>query len=138
MAKLYIIGEEDGGVLLVKTDPVMLTHISKDTISAYATSHGMTFDGVLGKIAAGAKAIINKTTTGDSFPDLDTSYDAVAKIVGAGTAMSDVRFCFVADIDDADWATSRTVVAPISQALGHLNPPSSPEDFVQLRDAPLD
>ncbi|WP_374370919.1 hypothetical protein [Dongia sp.] len=133
-----MIGDPESGILFVKTSPLMTTHISKATIDAYASSHNETFASVFGKIAAGAKAIINKTATSQTIPDVDTSYEAIGKMIGAGATVSDAQFCFVADINDADWKTYRSIVAPISKALGHLSPPASPEDFVQLRDAPLD
>lgn len=138
MARLYIIGDQEAGVLFVKTDPLMLTHISKATIQAYASSHGKTFDDVLGQIAAGAKAAMNKTAVSTNIPDLDTSYDAIGKLVGMGTVVSDVQFCFVTDIGNVDWLSGRWAVPPITTALSQLKPPASPQDFVQLNNAPLD
>lgn len=138
MARLYIIGDHEAGVLFVKTDPLMLTQISKATIQAYASSHGKSYDDVLGQIAGGAKAAMNKTATSTTIPDVDTSYDAVGKMIGMGTTLSDVQFCFATDIGSVDWASNRWTVPPISAALAQLKPPASPADFVQLSNSPLD
>jgi len=138
MAKLYIIGDPETGILFVKTDPVMLTHISKETVSAYASSHNMSFSDVFAQIAAGAKKAGNKAATSTNIADLDTSYEAIGKMIGTGAVVSDAQFCFVTDVSNVDWANVRFVIPPIGTALSHLNPPASPEDYVQLRSAPLD
>jgi hypothetical protein len=138
MSQFYVIGDRKTGVLLVRTDPVMVARISKATIEAYATSHGTTYDAVFGQIAGGARAVMNKTASVAAMPDIDSSYDAIGKLVSAGSTMSDVDFCFTADVAGTDWSATRWVVAPIGSAISSLNPTGSPEDFVQLRDAPLD
>jgi hypothetical protein len=138
MSQLYIIGDRNTGVLLVRTEPVMVARISKATIEAYAASHGSTYDAVFGQIAGGARAVLNKTASAARIPDIDTSYDAIGKLVGSGSKMSDVDFCFTGDVVGTDWSAIRWVVPPISAALATLNPTGSPESFLQLRDAPLD
>jgi hypothetical protein len=137
MPRLYVIGDREAGVLFVKTDPLMLTQITKATIQSYATAHGQTYDQVLGQIAGGAKAAINKTASSTTIPDIDTSYEAIGKLVGAGSAISDVQFCFAAELGSVDWSSNRWTVPPISAALAQLTPPTSPQDFLQLRSAPL-
>ncbi len=135
MARLYVIGDRNIGVLFVKTDPLKLTHISKATIEAYATQHGTSFDAAFAQVAAGAKAMINKTEVAQSFPDVDTTYQALGQMIAKGATVSDADFCFVAEVDDTDWATTRWVAAPLSSALADLNPSLPPD--TQLKDGQL-
>lgn len=136
MSRLYIIGDRESGVLFIKTEPLKLTHLSKATIDSYAKQHGSTYDGVYAQIAAGAKAIINKTQVQQGIPDLDTSYQAIGSLIGKGAVLSDVDFCFAADIDDSDWTTKRGCVPPLGSLLADLNPSTPPD--VQLREGSLD
>ncbi|WP_374311030.1 hypothetical protein [Dongia sp.] len=135
MTKLYVIGDREAGVLFVKTEPLKLTHISKATIETYAAQKGQTFDNVFAQIAAGAKSIINKTEVAQSFPDLDTTYQAIGQLIGKGAVVSDADFCFIADIDDSDWSASRFVAPPLSSALADLNPSLPPD--TQLKEGSL-
>jgi hypothetical protein len=135
MARLYIIGDKTTGVLFIKTDPLKLTHVSKATIEAYAAANGKTFDSVFAQIASGAKAIINKTETPQSFPDIETSYQAIGNLIANGASLSDADFCFVANIDDTDWASRRMTVPPLSSALADLNPSLPPD--TQLKEGSL-
>jgi hypothetical protein len=135
MSRLYVIGDRQTGVLFIKTEPLKLTHLSKATIEAYATQQGKTYDSVFAQIAAGAKAIVNKTEVQQAIPDLDTSYQAIGNLIGKGTVLSDADFCFVGDIDDSDWSAKRTTVPPLSSVLADLNPSSPPD--VALREGSL-
>nr|WP_298689117.1 hypothetical protein [uncultured Dongia sp.] len=136
MARLYVIGDRETGVLFIKTEPLKLTHISKATIDAYAKQHGSTYDGVFAQIAAGAKAIINKTEVPQSIADLDTSYQAIGQLIGKGAVLSDADFCFAADIDDSDWSANRFTAPPLASALADLNPSLPPD--TELREGSLD
>lgn len=136
MTKLYVIGDRQFGVLFVKTEPLKLTNISKATIQAYATRKGLSYDDAFASIAAGAKAIVNKTQTQPAAIDLDTTYEAIGHLIGQGTVLSDVDFCFAAEIDDTDWSTKRGAVPPLSAALADLNPSGAPD--TPLREGSLD
>ena len=138
MARLYVVGDRESGVLFIKTDPLLVTHISKSTIESYASSHGVSFDNVFVQIAVGAKAIINKSETKQSLPDIETSYQAIGQLIGRGTTISDAEFCFIADIDDTDWKSYRNITPELHSVLVNLDTPTSPEQFMQLRDATLD
>jgi hypothetical protein len=122
MSRLYVIGDRQTGVLFIKTEPLKLTHLSKATIEAYATQRSKSYDSVFAEIAAGAKAIVNKTEVQQSIPDIDTSYQAIGNLIGKGTILSDADFCFVGDIDDSDWSATRTTVPPLSSVLADLTP----------------
>jgi hypothetical protein len=135
MAKLYVIGDRDSGVLFIKTEPLKLTHISKTTMEAYAAKNGTTYDTVFAQVASGAKAIINKSEMPQSIADLDTTYLAIGQLIGKGATLSDADFCFVANIDDTDWSTNRLTVPPLSSALADLNPALPPD--VQLKEGSL-
>jgi hypothetical protein len=135
MSRLYVIGEMSTGVLFIKTSPLKLTHISKATMESYATQRGTTYAAVFAEVASGAKAIINKTEVERSIPDVESSYEAIGKLIGKGAVLSDVDFCFAADIDDSDWSAKRTVVPPLSSALADLNPSLPPD--AQLKEGQL-
>jgi hypothetical protein len=135
MSKMYIIGDRESGVLFIKTDPLKLTNLSKATIQNYASSKGISYDQAFAQLASAAKAIINKTETAQSIADVDTSYQAIGQLIGKGAVLSDVDFCFVADVDDTDWSTKRGVVPPLSSVLSDLNP-SLPAD-AQLKEGKL-
>jgi|JI10StandDraft_1071094.scaffolds.fasta_scaffold358089_2 hypothetical protein len=135
MSRLYVIGDRDTGVLFIKTDPLKLTHISKATINSYASRNGSTFDAVFAQIAAGAKAIVNKTEVAQSIPDVESTYQAIGQLIGKGTVVSDAEFCFVAEIDDTDWSANRLTVPPLSSALADLSPTLPPD--TQLREGSL-
>jgi hypothetical protein len=132
---MYIIGDRESGVLFVKTAPLKLTNVSKATIQSYAASKGISYDQAFAQLAAAAKAIINKTETAQSVADLDTSYAAIGQLIGKGAVLSDVDFCFVADIDDSDWSTKRGVVPPLSSVLADLNPAQAPD--AELKEGQL-
>jgi hypothetical protein len=136
MANLYVIGDRKSGVLFIKTDPLKLTHISKATMEAYAAQKGTTYDSIFSQVAAGAKAIINKTEQPRSVADLDTTYEAIGQLIGKGTAVSDVDFCFSATINDTDWSANRLVVPPLASALATLNP-TTPSG-ISLNESNLD
>jgi hypothetical protein len=136
MARLYVVGDRDTGVLFIKTDPLLVTHISKETIEAYATSHGVSFDNVFVQIAIGAKAMVNKSEKDQSLPDLETSYQAIGQLIGRGATISDAEFCFIADIDDADWVSYRGITPELNSVITNLT--ASPEQFLKLREATLD
>ncbi|WP_374651327.1 hypothetical protein [Dongia sp.] len=135
MAKLYVIGDRDSGVLFIKTEPLKLTHISRATMEAYAAQKKTTYDEVFSHVATGAKAIINKTEVPQSIADLDTTYQAIGQLIGKGATFSDADFCFVADIDDTDWSTNRLTVPPLSSALADLNPSLPPD--AELKEGSL-
>jgi inactivated superfamily I helicase len=135
MSKLYVLGDRGSGVLFIKTDPLRLTHLSKATIDAYAHQKGLSYDTAFAAIAAGAKAIVNKTQTQPDTADLDSSYEAIGNLIGKGTVLSDVDFCFAAEIDDTDWSTHRGAVPPLSAVLADLNPANGPD--AQLREGTL-
>jgi hypothetical protein len=137
MTRLYVIGDRETGVLFVKTDPLLVTHISKETIESYAASHGMSFDNVFVRLAVGAKAIANKSETSQSLPDIETTYDAIGQLIGRGTTISDAEFCFIADIDDTDWASYRSITPELDSVIENLQTPLMPEQFVHLRESRL-
>jgi hypothetical protein len=132
---MYIIGDRESGVLFVKTAPLKLTNVSKATIQSYAASKGISYDQAFAQLAAAAKAIINKTETAQSIADVDSSYAAIGQLIGNGAVLSDVDFCFVADVDDSDWSTKRGVVPPLSSVLADLNPAQAPD--AQLKEGQL-
>lgn len=135
MSRMYIIGDRQSGILFVKTEPLKLTHLSKASIETYAAGKGLTYDQAFAQVAAGAKAIINKTEVSQSFSDIDSSYQAIGNLIGKGAVVSDADFCFVADIDDTDWSTKRGVVPPLSSVLADLNPSLPPD--TQLKEGQL-
>jgi hypothetical protein len=80
---------------------------------------------VFAQIAAGAKAIVNKTevAAGDSRM-WSTSYQAIGQSDRQGYRfVSDAEFCFVGEIDDSDWSAKRTDgAAALERALADLSP----------------
>jgi hypothetical protein len=137
MARLYVIGDRETGVLFVKTQPLLVTHITKETIESYAASHGVSFDNVFVRLAVGAKALMNKSETNQSVADIDSTYTAIGQLIGKGTTISDAEFCFIADIDDTDWASYRLITPELDSVIADLQTPPSPEQFLNLREARL-
>ena len=135
MSKLYVIGDKQSGVLFIKLSPLKLTHISKATMESYAAQRGTSYEAIFAQVASGARAIINKTEVAQSFQDLETTYEAIGQLIGKGTVISDVDFCFGAEIDDTDWAAKRSIVPPLSSALADLNPSLPPD--AQLKEGRL-
>lgn len=131
MSKLYVIGDRQSGVLFIKTEPLKLTHLSKSTIEAYADERGISHDSAFASIAAGAKAIVNKNQLNPDTLDLESSYEAIGHLIGSGTVLSDVDFCFAADIDDTDWSTKRGSVPPLSTVISDLAPSAYPDAYLR-------
>lgn len=135
-AKMFVIGDEESGLYLIKTNPVKIVRITKDTIEKYGQSQNppMSYQDVFGLLAARTKRIINLGQFDPPpLPDDPAFFDTLGMAVASGTSISEVEFCYVADIDNALYQSVRFKVAPIADALTRLN--TTPPD---IEDAGFD
>ena len=119
MAKVFVLGSLSTGVLIVKTDPVRVAHIDQAAIQAKVgqPNYGKTYEEVFGQVVAGAKRLVNTGTGSPSIPDNDASYGAIGALVAGGVTVSDSDFCFVGEMDNAEFAARRLRSMPIVKAI---------------------
>jgi hypothetical protein len=126
-AKMFVIGDSESGLYLIKTKPVKIVRITKDTIESYAQSRSMTYKDVFGLLAARTRRMVNLGQKNPPpLPDDPAFFDTLGLLVAGGTTLSEAEFCFVADIDNALYQATRDKVDPIRDALTmlHTEPPS--------------
>jgi hypothetical protein len=122
MAKMYVIGDSEAGVLFIKTNPVRLALVPMANVLAYANAEpgdGEAIKQVLGKVAGAAKKSIVLADVDDASPSgSDEAEDTIASIMSGGGAITDAEFCFIADVEDAEWSSRRFRCPPVEQPLG--------------------
>jgi hypothetical protein len=124
MAKMYVIGDSEAGVLFIKTNPVRVALVPIANVLAYANAEpgdGEAIKQALGKVAGAAKRSIVLADENDASPlSSDDAADAMGSIMRGGAAVTDAEFCFIADVEDADWSSRRFRCPPVEQPLGTL------------------
>jgi hypothetical protein len=103
MAKMYVIGDSQAGVLFIKTNPVRLAVVPMAEVLAYANAEpgdSEAIKQVLGNVAGAAR-----------------KEDALSAIMNGGASVTDADFCFVADVEDAEWNSRRFRCPPVEQPL---------------------
>jgi|SRR5688572_18026772 hypothetical protein len=106
MAKMYVIGDSEAGVLFIKTNPVRLAMVPMANVLAYANAEpgdGAAIKQVLSKVAGAAKKSIIPADESDA-------EDAIG-------AITDAEFCFIADVEDSEWSSRRFRSVPVEQPL---------------------
>jgi hypothetical protein len=133
-AKMFVIGDSESGLYLIKTNPVKIVRITKNTIERYAKSRGMTYEAVFGLLAARTKRMINLGHSNPPpLPDESSFFETLGMAVSSGTTISEAEFCFIADVDNKLYQATRDKVDPIKGALKRLN--TTPPD---IEDADFD
>jgi len=133
-AKMYVIGDKEVGIILVKTNPLKLVTIPKAAIEAYATAQSMSFDDVFGLLAARTRKMVNLGQSNPPpVPDDDAFFDSIGFTVRNGGSVTEAEFCFVADIENTLYTSNRVRIDPIKTALEKLNTASP-----AVEDATLD
>jgi hypothetical protein len=135
-AKMYVIGDRETGIVMIKTNPVKIVRISRKAMEDYGRSRkpAMSYDDVFGMLAGRTKKIADLgKVSGTAMPDDDAFFDSLGMAIAAGTTISEADFCFVADIDNDLYQSMRVRVEPIKSALAKLEG-STPE----LEEALLD
>jgi hypothetical protein len=133
-AKIFVIGDSESGLYLIKTNPVKIVRITKDTIERYAQSQKMSYESVFGLLAARTRRMVNLGQNNPPpLPDDPAFFDTLGMAVAGGTTISEAEFCFVADIDNRLYQSGRSKVDPIKDALTKLN--TTPPD---IEDAGFD
>ena len=101
MSRLYVIGDRKTGVLFLKTDPLRTVIIPTKAIQAYAKSEKISFEEAFGRVGSVAKFLTNKGSKTPKYPDSSPLFKAVGDLIAGGETLSDVDFCFVADLSPA-------------------------------------
>jgi hypothetical protein len=121
MAKMYVIGDSQAGVLFIKTNPIRLALVPMANVLDYANAQPGDIDAIkqaLGKVAGAAKKMMFLADTDPATPPgSDDAEDAIGSIIGGGGAITDAEFCFIADVEDVDWASRRFRCPPLEQPL---------------------
>ncbi|MET0575879.1 MAG: hypothetical protein ABWZ83_08445 [Mesorhizobium sp.] len=120
--KMFVIGDSESGLYLIKTNPVKIVRITKAAIQQYATAHNKTYEEVFGLLAARTRRIVNLGQANPPpLPDDPSFFETLGLAVGSGTTVSEAEFCFIADVDNALYQSSRDKIDPIKDALTRLN-----------------
>lgn len=101
MARLYVIGDKKTGVLFLKTDPLRSVIIPSAAIRAYAKAEKVSFDEAFGRVGSVARFLTNKGAKTPKYPDNSPLFKAVGDLIAGGETLSDVDFCFVAELSAA-------------------------------------
>ncbi|AGB43056.1 hypothetical protein Mesau_00566 [Mesorhizobium australicum WSM2073] len=122
MAKVYVIGDKDEGVLIVMLDPLRAALVTKKEIQSYGASHNKTYTQALSYVAAAIHGLIRKTDgNGDTPDDLDVlSHISIEYLLSTGKMITNAEFCFVSEVDDKKWKTFRNGFVPIKPTIGTL------------------
>lgn len=133
-ARMYVIGDKDAGIVLVKTNPLKLVSIPKTAIETYAAARDMSFADVFGLLAARTRKMVNLGQSNPPpMPDDDAFFDSIGFTIKNGGSVSEAEFCFVADIENTLYTSNRVRIDPIKEALEKLNTASP-----SVEDAALD
>ena len=135
--RLYVIGDKDTGVLFVKTEPLRAAIVPKSEIANYATQKGITFDAAFASIAEGAKRMIIAADDSDVPAAVEEVFEAFGALVEGGTILSDAEFCFIAEVENADWSSRRFSRPPIENALEVIAPGTATPNSDDLPEVPL-
>jgi hypothetical protein len=128
-AKIFVIGDSESGLYLIKTNPVKIVRITKETIERYAQSTNTSYESVFGLLAARTRQIVNLAQFDPpTLPEDSEFFDTLGIAVAGGTTVSEAEFCFIADIDNALYRSVRFKVSPIKDALTKLNTASPSGD----------
>lgn len=123
MAKIYVIGDKDEGILLVMLDPLRVALVSRKQIEKYQVNHGIkTYGEALSYVAAAIHGLIRKTDgSGHEGTDLDpNSQLSIQYLLSTGKMITNAEFCFLSEVDDKNWKTFRNGFLPIEPAIGTL------------------
>ncbi|GAB2177875.1 hypothetical protein [Dongia sp. agr-C8] len=135
--RLYVIGDRDTGVLFVKTEPLRASIVPLTTIARYAGTNGISLDEAFARIARGAKSMIIDRDN-SAVPALDPMvFDTFFDMVKNGTVISDASFCFIAEVQNAEWENRRYRYPPVGPALKELNPETSSPSGDALKEVEL-
>jgi hypothetical protein len=155
MGRLYVIGDKKSGVLFLKTEPLRSVIIPAAAIRAYARAQKISFEDAFGRIGSVAKFLTNKGAKSPKYPDDSPLFMAVGDLIAGGETLTDVDFCFAADLSaevskgfsanrfsssrftsarftSARFTSSRFSSAPISEALSHLGSDTPPGDRIPV------
>lgn len=114
MARVYVIGDNEEGVLLVMLNPLRAALVPKAEIDAYAAAHNKSPAEALSFVAAAIHGLIRKTDGSGSPPTLDTASQlSIEYLLSTGKIITNAEFCFVSEVDDKDWVTFRNGFLPI-------------------------
>lgn len=119
--RLYVIGDRETGVLFVLTNPLRTFLVERSDIEAEAKAAGKTFDELFADYASGATGAVFANDSADKPGDPAAASDAVGFRIAQGATISDVDFCFVAEVDSERLLASRQSYPPLETALGGLS-----------------
>lgn len=135
-AKMYVIGDREEGLILVKTNPLKLVTIPKKAIEGYASQNGKTYDEVFGLLAARTRKAVNLGQSNPPpLPDDNAFFEAIGFTVRNGGSVSEAEFCFMADIDNQLYSSIRLRIDPLTAALKKLNTAQPPVEETTLDPA---
>lgn len=132
-ARMYVIGDREEGLILVKTNPLKLVTIPKTQIEAYARTNNKTYDEVFGLLAARTRKAVNLGQSNPPpLPDDDAFFESIGFTVRNGGSVTEAEFCFIAEIDNTLYSSIRVRIDPIKTALHKLNTAQPPVEEVGL------
>lgn len=136
-ARMYVIGDREEGLILVKTNPLKLVTIPKAQIEAYASTNNKTYDDIFGLLAARTRKAVNLGQSNPPpLPDDDAFFESIGFTVRNGGSVTEAEFCFIAEIDNTLYSSIRVRIDPIKTALHKLNTAEPPVEEVGLDEAP--
>jgi len=136
-ARMYVIGDREEGLILVKTNPLKLVTIPKAQIEAHANANGKSYDDIFGLLAARTRKAVNLgQSSPPPLPDDDAFFDSIGFTVRNGGSVTEAEFCFIAEIDNTLYSSIRVRIDPIKTALHKLNTAEPPVEEVGLDEAP--
>jgi hypothetical protein len=117
MSRIYVIGDRETGILMVKSNPVSVVSIPNSAIAEYAESEHTSVADIFSRLAVAGSKIARGYESNPVLPDSADIHAAVGMSVLLGQKVSDAEFCFVADIDDEKFDSGRFIVDPMQDAL---------------------
>ncbi|GLS31524.1 hypothetical protein SAMN04488498_102121 [Mesorhizobium albiziae] len=129
-ARIFVIGDSKSGLYLIKTNPVKVVRLTRAAIEQYAQSQKRSYEDIFGLLAARTRQIINLAQANPPpVPEGSDFFETLGMTVTSGTTISDAEFCFVADIENQLYQSTRHKLHPIKDALIKLNTgPSGDEE----------
>jgi hypothetical protein len=120
MSRVYVIGDKETGVLFVLLDPLRVALVSRAEIEAYAVRHGIAPENAFGDVASAIHGLIRKTdgTVGPAYDD--SAFFTVSNLIASGKAITEAEFCFVSEVDTADWKSFRNGFMPIEPVIAAM------------------
>jgi hypothetical protein len=136
MARVYVIGDNEEGVLLVMLNPLRAALVPKAEIDTYAAAHNKSPEQALSYVAAAIHGLIRKTDGSGGPPNLDDpSHLSIEYLLSTGKIITNAEFCFVSEVDDRNWVTFRNGFLPIEPFIKAAL--ASAPSFPQLPEATL-